>query len=195
MHAAVAPFPVLALVPQPQAAAAGPQRSSHRLHLFFLGRMQAHDDAGRSLLPRVRKTRAVLAVLAMAAPEPVPRDRLTGLLWSGRGREQARGSLRQSVRELQALLHPLGADLFRADRNYLVLNREAIRLDLAPPGLAPPGPTPTGPAPRPPRFLEDLAAASIAPSTSGSPEQARPRLVRSSRAGARPPPGTERGSA
>jgi len=115
----IASFPALAaLPPTPQAADPPP---AARLRLGLLGRMQARDVSGRSVLPRARKTQAVLAILAMAAPTPVPRDRLTELLWSGRSREQARASLRQCVHELQTLLQPLGGDLFRADRHYLSL--------------------------------------------------------------------------
>ena len=80
--------------------------------------MQAEDEAGHNVLPRSRKTRAVsrktravLAVLALAAPKPVLRTRLTRLLWSGRAIEQGRGSLRQSVYELQQALGVEAASL------------------------------------------------------------------------------------
>lgn len=90
-----------------------------RLRLF--GQMQAEDAFGRSILPRSRKARGVLAVLALAAPKPVLRSRLTGLLWSRRAREQARGSLRQSLHELQHALGPGAAVLLQADRNQVVM--------------------------------------------------------------------------
>ncbi len=96
-----------------------------RLRFTLLGRMDARDDAGNSLLPRARKTRAALAVLAMAAPAPVLRERLTALLWSRRNREQARASLRQCVHELQTLLQPLG-NMLQADRNHLTLRADAL---------------------------------------------------------------------
>src|SRR6516162_7101811 len=107
--------------------------------------MDARDADGKLLLPRARKTRAVLAVLAIAAPTPVLRERLTGLLWSRRNREQARASLRQCVHELQTLLQPLG-DVLLAERNHLALRGPLLWLDLfaRTPGM------------RPPVLLEDL---------------------------------------
>ena len=74
------------------------------LRLSLFGQMRAVGASGRSVLPRSRKTRAVLAILALASPKPVLRSKLTGLLWSQRAKEQARGSLRQSVHELQRAL-------------------------------------------------------------------------------------------
>lgn len=100
------------------------------LRLTFFGQMRAEDADGRNVLPRSRKTRAVLAVLALAAPKPVPRTRLTGLLWSRRGREQAHASLRQSVHELQRALGPHARDLLRADRRHLALDDGRLWADV-----------------------------------------------------------------
>jgi DNA-binding SARP family transcriptional activator len=100
------------------------------LRLKLFGPMQAHDAFGRNILPRSRKTRAVLAVLALAAPKPVLRSRLTGLLWSQRAREQARGSLRQSVHELQRALGPGSGALLETDRNHLVLSDKGLWVDV-----------------------------------------------------------------
>jgi DNA-binding SARP family transcriptional activator len=91
------------------------------LRLSLFGQMRAVEASGRSVLPRSRKTRAVLAILALASPRPVLRSRLTGLLWSQRAKEQARGSLRQSVHELQRALGQGTGNLLHADRNYLIL--------------------------------------------------------------------------
>jgi DNA-binding SARP family transcriptional activator len=91
--------------------------------------MQAEDEAGRSILPRSRKTRAVLAVLALATPKPVLRTKLTRLLWSGRAIEQGRGSLRQSVYELQNALSPDAVSLLRTTRDHLVLLEDRLWLD------------------------------------------------------------------
>ena len=99
----------------------GPVAAGPLLRLTLCGQMQAENKAGQNILPRSRKTRAVLAVLALAAPKPILRARLTRLLWSGRAIEQGRGSLRQSVYELQ---HALGADavsFLRTTRDHLML--------------------------------------------------------------------------
>lgn len=85
--------------------------------------------SGRSLLPRARKTRAILAVLALAAPRPVLRLQLTSLLWSQRDRDQARASLRQAVHELQDILGPSHGRLLLADRHHLALRTEGLSVD------------------------------------------------------------------
>jgi DNA-binding SARP family transcriptional activator len=99
------------------------------LHLRLFGFMEATDAAGNSVLPRARKTRAVLAVLGLNAPRPVLRSRLTGLLWSSRENEQARASLRQAVHELQEALGPAAGAMLRADRSQLALNGQQLRVD------------------------------------------------------------------
>lgn len=82
------------------------------------------------MLPRQRKTRAILAILAIAAPRPVLRTTLSGLLWSRRDREQARASLRQAVHELQESLAPLGDNVLITDRNSLALRDAAAWIDV-----------------------------------------------------------------
>ncbi|MBV9736500.1 MAG: hypothetical protein JO209_11400 [Acidisphaera sp.] len=92
--------------------------------------MQAHSAAGDSVLPRGRKARAVLAVLALSAPRPVARDFLWRLLWSSRQPEQGRASLRQSLHELHACLLPLGPDILRIGRGSVSLNPDRAQTDL-----------------------------------------------------------------
>jgi DNA-binding SARP family transcriptional activator/tetratricopeptide (TPR) repeat protein len=109
----------------------GQRRASteHVLRLTLFGEMQAQDAAGRSVLPRSRKTRAVLAMLALAGPRKVLRTQVTGLLWSRRENEQARASLRQSVHELRSVLGPRIGMLLRADRNHLQLLDDQLWVD------------------------------------------------------------------
>ena len=100
------------------------------LRLSLFGAMQLQDPSGRSVLPRSRKTRAVLAVLALSESRPVLRTRLTGLLWSRRENEQARASLRQSVHELQVALGPRAGRILRADRNHLSVLHDRLWVDV-----------------------------------------------------------------
>ncbi len=109
---------------------ARPTQAAPRLWLHLIGPMQAMDAAGSSLLPRSRKARAVLAILALSAPRPVSRVRITGLLWSQREREQARGSLRQCVHEIQGLFQALGPGLLEADREQLRIAEDSFWLDV-----------------------------------------------------------------
>jgi DNA-binding SARP family transcriptional activator len=99
------------------------------LRLSLFGQMRAENAAGESVLPRSRKARALLAVLALAAPKPVLRTRLTRLLWSARAIEQARGSLRQSVYELQHALGAEAASQLRTARDHLLLLDDHLWVD------------------------------------------------------------------
>ena len=100
-----------------------------RLHLRLFGHMSVDDGKGRTYLPRTRKTRALLAVLAMASPKPVLRLQLAALLWSRRETEQARASLRQSVHELQDTLGITWSHLFITDRHHLSLRGAGLDID------------------------------------------------------------------
>lgn len=100
-----------------------------RLRIAMLGRMDVRAVTGEPLLPRSRKTRAVLAILAMEAPAVVSRQRLADLLWSRRGEEQARGSLRQALHELQEALGSWGRGLIVATRETVALNLEGVWTD------------------------------------------------------------------
>lgn len=108
------------------------------LRLVLFGAMEAWGIGGAPMLPRSRKTRALLAILAMARGKPVARAGLAALLWSGRGEEQRRGSLRQTLHELQDVLAPLGLPLLITTREAVALRSDlvwtdAIEADLAPP--------------------------------------------------------------
>jgi DNA-binding SARP family transcriptional activator len=100
-----------------------------RLRITMLGRLDVRSFAGDPLLPRSRKTRGVLAVLAIESPEPVSRQRLADLLWSRRGEEQARGSLRQALHELQEALGEWGKGLIVATRETVALNTTGVWID------------------------------------------------------------------
>ena len=66
--------------------------------------MKAWTVTNANVLPVGTKTRALLAILALSAPEPVMRHRLAELLWSQRRKELARASLRQEIHRLAEAL-------------------------------------------------------------------------------------------
>jgi DNA-binding SARP family transcriptional activator/TolB-like protein len=104
------------------------------LRITLLGAMQAFDAAGRPIAFRARKTRAILALLALAAPQQVLRSQLIALLWSTRDLQQARGSLRQALHELHSALGPLAASLLVADRHQVGLRDSGLEVQsLEPP--------------------------------------------------------------
>ena len=115
--------------------------------------MEGYDADGAPVLPRGRKARGVLAMLALAAPRPVLRRQLIALFWSKRMPPQARGSLRQAVHELQDMLvrihasHGSGPKLL-ATRETLALTTDGLWVDAA---------QPDAPATAAQPFLADLS--------------------------------------
>src|ERR1700733_7571040 len=103
--------------------------SGPRLRLRLFGRMVVNDNEGQTFLPRTRKTRPLMAVLAMSSPKPMLRQQLASLLWSRRENEQARASLRQSVHELQDTLGASWSHVFVTDRHHLSLRGSDLTID------------------------------------------------------------------
>ncbi len=99
------------------------------LRLQLIGRMQALTLANESVLPLGRKTRGLLAILALSGRRPVLRLRLAELLWSRRSEEQARASLRQEIHRLLEALSPLGVDVITVERHTLALKPALTSVD------------------------------------------------------------------
>ena len=91
-------------------------------------------------------------MLALSAPQPVLRRHLIALFWSKRMTAQARGSLRQSVHELQDMLARTGGPRLVATRETLALTTDGLSVDAAQPAGQPAGPPAAEDAP----FLADL---------------------------------------
>ena len=100
------------------------------IRLRLIGQMEAwtaatHED----VLPSGRKTRALLAIVALSAPRPVLRTRLADLLWGRRPEEQARASLRQEIHRLQSALAPAKADVLVVTRDFVALRPGTVWID------------------------------------------------------------------
>jgi TolB-like protein len=80
------------------------QETPNALRLSLLGRFELRARDGGDATPAARKVRALLACLALSPGAAWPREKLMALLWSGRGEEQARASLRQALAELRRAL-------------------------------------------------------------------------------------------
>src|ERR1700733_14345369 len=108
------------MITQPEAAAVAVPRpdpsNGVAMRLRLIGQMEAWTLNSENVLPIGRKTRGLLAILAMAAPKPVVRSRLAELLWSRRLEEQARASLRQEIHRLLDAVAPVGADIVTVTR-------------------------------------------------------------------------------
>jgi len=99
------------------------------LRLRLIGRMEALTLANESVLPLGRKTRGLLAILALSGRRPVLRSKLAELLWSRRSEEQARASLRQEIHRLLDALSPIGVDVITVERHTLALKPALTSVD------------------------------------------------------------------
>ncbi|MBN8928380.1 MAG: hypothetical protein BGO51_17750 [Rhodospirillales bacterium 69-11] len=100
------------------------------MRLRLIGQMDAWTVASQSVLPSGRKTRALLAIIALSRPRPVLRGRLAELLWSRRLEEQARASLRQEIHRLLDALAPVGVEVLHVTRDHLSLRPGTVWVDV-----------------------------------------------------------------
>jgi len=119
----------------PVATAANPARGQATgdligVRLRLIGRMEAWSLTSESLLPSGRKTRGLLAIVALSSPRPVLRSRLAELLWSRRPEEQARASLRQEIHRLLDGLSVSGRDILSVTRDSLALRPGVAWIDV-----------------------------------------------------------------
>ncbi len=117
--------------PRPAAqltAASAPGQIVVRLRL--IGQMEAWTLTSESVLPAGRKTRALLAVIALSSPRAALRGRLAELLWSRRPEEQARASLRQEIHRLLETLGPTGTEILLVTRDHLSLRPGLVWVDV-----------------------------------------------------------------
>jgi DNA-binding SARP family transcriptional activator/TolB-like protein len=100
------------------------------VRLRLIGQMEAWTVTSENVLPPGRKTRALLAAIALSAPRPALRGRLAELLWSRRPEEQARASLRQEIHRLLEALSPAKSDILVVTRDQLSLRSGAVWVDV-----------------------------------------------------------------
>lgn len=94
--------------------------------LALLGPVRLVGRTGDDLTPKARKTRALLAIVALTKA-PVPRARLTDLLWGDRGEDQAKASLRQALYELRDLSN---AGLLTVNREVIAIGPKRLWMDI-----------------------------------------------------------------
>ena len=99
-----------------------------RLHTF--GGARLADDSGQPLggAATQRRTLALLAVLAVAGPAGLSRDKLIGLLWPESDEERARHSLTQALYAARRALQC--DDLFAMRSSTIGLDFEQLESDV-----------------------------------------------------------------
>lgn len=98
--------------------------------LFLIGNMKLVDPEGEVISVRARKTRAILAILALANGERVLRSRITGLLWDQSNDAHARMSLRHGLSELNNLVNIRIPGLIEIQRQTVRLHSERCWTDV-----------------------------------------------------------------
>ncbi len=99
-----------------------------RLDLFGGFRLTVGDQV---IVLSSRRARALIGYLCAVRDGTASRERLAGLLWSDRGEDQARASLRQCLLEIRAALSGPGFDLIDAGRETIRLKPAGASSDLA----------------------------------------------------------------
>ena len=97
--------------------------------LFLIGNMKLLGPGGEIIRIRARKTRAILAMLALAGGERVLRGRLSGLLWDQSNNTEARMSLRHALSELNGIVNSRIPRLIEIDRESVRLNTDKCWID------------------------------------------------------------------
>lgn len=83
-----------------------------------------------SLDLKSRKAAAVIGYLALKQGRAETRERLAGLLWSENAEDQARGSLRQCLRQIRIASDQADCDLVTADQEKVSLADIEVEIDL-----------------------------------------------------------------
>lgn len=101
-----------------------------QVQIYLLGPMLVRID-GKEMASLPKKARALLAYLILRRGVPVPRETILGLLWSERGDDQARASLRQALSLIRKALGSVAGDLIVANRESVTFAESGYGVDLA----------------------------------------------------------------
>ena len=104
-----------------------PEQADGLLEIRVLGELTVLRDGKRVELPPSRKTRALLAYLAVV-DRAQQRDRLCGMFWDLP--DDPRGSLRWSLSKIRQILKSAGPDCLVTDRSSVALNTQSVAVDL-----------------------------------------------------------------
>ena len=111
-----------------------PNRDAEMLRLSLFGRFRAADALGDEIAIKSKKARALLAYLALPPGKERSREELMALLWSERGDEQARSSLRQALSGLRKELGKRAVEALKVTDEWLSLDPNLVVVEPAVPG-------------------------------------------------------------
>lgn len=105
------------------------QLEARRVEIDILGGFSIRDPAGAPVDISSRKSRALMAALALWPWETATRAQLADLLWSDRDDESARSNLRQALAVLRRELREAAPGLLVVSGDTIALDREQVRVD------------------------------------------------------------------
>lgn len=97
------------------------------VEIELLGRFAVRDKLGNPVEGLGRKATSLICLLAASEALKVTREKASGLVWSDRGEEQARASLRQELAQIRRLCGP---DMIAADKQSIWLVADKNLIDL-----------------------------------------------------------------
>ena len=101
-----------------------------KIQLILLGHFDCLMSSDDRIALSMRKAEVLLAYLALTPGLRHPRERLINLLWSDRGDEQARNSLRQCLSAIKKSLGAAADLILLVDRTTVSLKPELIDVDV-----------------------------------------------------------------
>ena len=96
-----------------------------KIEICLSGQFAVYAKDGEDITPRGKKATAILALLAECETMKRARPWLQQMLWSDRGDEQARGSLRQTLFEIRQQFGSCG-DALQSDRRSIWLDSSSV---------------------------------------------------------------------
>ncbi|MDO9526253.1 MAG: BTAD domain-containing putative transcriptional regulator, partial [Gemmobacter sp.] len=104
--------------------------AEHGIRVQLLGGCDIVGPEGALLSLPSRKARALVGLLSVSDGMSLPRERICGLLWAETGEEQARASLRQSIKLIKQALGPDLEGCVISDRLAVALDRAKVGSDV-----------------------------------------------------------------
>ena len=101
-----------------------------KVYVSVLGGFALSAPDGQSIHIPNRKARGILTFLAMSANRSASREQLSGLFWSDRPEEQARASLRQTLKQLRTLFASIGYNGFLTGRHDISYESGTVIVDV-----------------------------------------------------------------
>ena len=100
-----------------------------KLRLQLLGAFRLQSASGESMLLPTKKSKALLAYLALAAEQLHSRSSIASLFWDEAGERQARESLRQTLSLLRKTLLPSHGQPITSEGDAIALDPSVFHVD------------------------------------------------------------------